>query len=121
MVKKQLDQEQKNQLRDQVDGFKTQLFGEGEKLSVFQYQEQHYLSYIKIQIKQTLKKILLLKDNIKALQSQIRDGVEVQDPKTQLNNKEEEKMSEDEEKKEDESEKSEDKSEESSDEEKKEE
>ena len=119
MVKKQLDLEQKNQLRDQIDNFKSELFGVGEKLTIFQYQEQFFIPYIKTQIKQNLKKAGRLKDNIKVLQSQIRDGVEVREEiksKTQLNNNKEVKNMGDEPE-----EKSEDESEESSDEEKKDE
>lgn len=76
MVKKQLDEEQKKTLRDQIDGFESELFGVGEKLSILRFQEENYMKYVKIQLKQSLKKMERLKLNIKTLQDQIRNGIE---------------------------------------------
>lgn len=86
MVKKHLTLEQKKHLRDQIDNFESELFGAGEKLSILRFQEEHYMKYIKIQIKQSLKKIERLESNVKVLQCQIRDGIEV--PKTMAEDEE---------------------------------
>ena len=102
----QLSLEQKNSLRDQIDNFRLQLIAADSEVQQFNFDIEYIVDMIKIKRKQNLKKIERLKLNIKALERQIRIGVQVPEESGGEKN-----MAEDEEKKEGEEAKEEEKSE----------
>ncbi len=112
MVKEQLSNEMKKEMRSQIDDFKLSLIATEQDQRTNRSMRDNILEVLDIKHRQNSKKIEKLKSNIHVLQDQIRNGVEVK--KDTMAEKEEKKEeSETEEKAEDkEEEKKEEKKEE---------
>ncbi len=90
MVKEQLSEEMKKQMRGQLDDLKLSLLATEQDQEINRCSRKNILEVLDIKYRQNSRKIAQLKSNIKVLQDQIRNGVEVKKD-TMAEDKEEKK------------------------------